>query len=341
MKFHIRLALCLIASVLACSCSDRHKGPPVIGISLPTQREERWRRDGNRLSDEAVKRGFRVEMRISENNAATQEQQCRELIERKVDVLILAPHDAKAAAAIVNYANDRKVKVIAYDRLVLDSKPDFYVAFDNEKIGQMQGEYLASKVPAGSYVFLSGAPTDNNSGLLKKGAMKRLGPLVESGAIKVVVDKPVEDWSPEYAREIAEDALVATAGRIDAVLAPNDATAGAVIEALARYKLDGKVVVTGHDAELAAVWRLLRGTQGMTVLVDTRQLASAAIEAAADIIAGRQPHADGKINNGFMDVESRLLAPVLVTKENINATLIDTGYFNKEAVYGDKFELEL
>ena len=341
MKPHMRLAVVLMAVLLSCSCSEKRKGPPVVGISLPTQREERWMRDGNRLSEEAEKRGFRVEMRISENNAATQEQQCRDLIDRKVDVLLLAPHDAKAAASIVNYANDKKVKVVAYDRLVLDSKPDFYVAFDNEKIGEMQGEYLASKVPAGSYMLLSGAPTDNNSLLLKKGAMKRLGPLVESGAIKVIVDKPVEDWSPEYAREIAEDALVATAGRIDAVLAPNDATAGAVIEALARYKLDGKVVVTGHDAELSAVWRLLRGTQGMTVFIDTRQLASAAMDAAAELIAGRQPHADGKINNGFMDVNSRLLAPVLVTKDNINATLIDTGYLKKEAVYGDKFEIEL
>jgi len=341
MKIRILSFLFCLALVAGLGCSGRKKAVPVIGISLPTQREERWVRDANRLQEEATKRGFKTEIRISENNAVLQAQQCRELVDRHVDVLIIAPHDAKSAAELVNYAASKKVKVVAYDRLILDSLPDIYVGFDNERIGELQGQYLTFTVPAGNYLLMSGAPTDVNSAFLKKGAMKYISPLVESGAVKVVADKPVDDWNPEYAREIAEDALVATGGRIDAVLAPNDATAGAAITALAKYKLAGKAVVAGHDAELSAVWRILNGTQGMTVFIDTRELASAAMEASAELIAGRAPRSNAKLNNGSGEVNSFLLPPTLVTKANVDSVLIDSGYFKREAVYGEKLELEM
>ena len=341
MKFKIAFVGVCAALAVGIACSGNKKGPPLIGVSIPTQREERWVRDVNRLQEEAAKRGFKLDIRISENNASLQAEQCRDMVSKGVLALILAPHDAKAAAEIVSYAVDRKVKVVAYDRLVLDSKPDIYVSFDNEKVGELEGEYLTSKVPAGNYLVMTGAPTDNNSALVKKGAMKFIAPLVESGAIKVVADRAVEDWNPEYAREITEDALVATGGRIDAVLAPNDATAGTAIEALSKYRLDGKTIVAGHDAELSAVWRMLKGTQGITVFKDTRLLASAAIESVAELIAGRAPRTNAKLNNGYMEVPAYLLPPVLVTRANIDSVLIDSGYLKREAVYGQRLELEV
>ena len=341
MKLRVVFVLVFAALAAAVACSGKKKGPPIIGISIPTQREERWVRDANRLKEEAAKRGFRVDIRISENNASLQAEQCRDMVDKGVAVLILAPHDAKSAASIVNYAVEHKVKVVNYDRLVLNSRPDIYISFDNEKVGELQGEYLTSKVPAGNYLVMSGAPTDYNCFFVKKGAMKYIAPLVESGAIKVVADKAVEDWNPEYSREITEDALVATGGRIDAVLAPNDATAATAIEALTKYRLDGKTVVAGHDSELSAIWRILKGTQGMTVYKDTRQLACAAIDAAAELIAGRVPRSNAKLDNGYTEVASYLLPPVLVTRANIDSALIDTGYFKREAVYGDRLELEV
>ena len=165
--------------------------------------------------------------------------------------------------------------------------------------------------------------------------MKYILPNIEKKMINVVLEKDIEDWKPEEAKKIIKTFLKSNKIKIDALLAPNDLTAGACIEALAEKKLDGKIPVTGQDAELAAVKRILTGKQSMTVFKDTRILAAKAVELAKKISSGEQISnmSNGFVNNGKKDVFSYLFEPVLVDKNSVDAVLIQSGYLKKEEVY--------
>lgn len=307
--------------------------PIKIGLSLPTQQEERWVRDKAKMEEEAKRLGIDLKVQVSNNDAGKQDAQCENLISQGVKVLILAPQDAKSAAAIVDKAHKAGVKVICYDRLVMGTDVDLYISFDNVKVGELQGEYITKLVPKGNYVVLSGAPTDNNAKLFKEGAMKFIKPLADKGDVKIVMEQAVKDWQPSEAMKLMENALTANNNNIQAVLAPNDGTAGGCIQALAAQKLDGKVPITGQDAELAAAQRIVQGTQTMTIFKDTRELGKAAIEAALKMIKGEDVGVNNKVNNDKMDVPSILLPPLAVDKSNIDKVLIESGYLKKEDVY--------
>ncbi len=180
-------------------------------------------------------------------------------------MLVVAPHNAKTTATIVEAAHKLKVPVIAYDRLILDSDVDLYISFDNVKVGELQAEYLVKRKPTGNYVLIGGAPTDNNARLFRDGQMNILKPLVDKGDIKVVADQWAKDWQPVEALKITENALTKNNNQVDAVVASNDGIAGAAIQALGEQKLAGKVLVSGQDAELAGCQRVAAGTQSMTI----------------------------------------------------------------------------
>jgi D-xylose transport system substrate-binding protein len=305
-----------------------------IGLSLPTQREERWVRDKLGMEAEAKRLGVDLKVAIADADMAQQAQQVENLLSQGIDVLILAPHDGAAAASLVEKAKAEGVKVVAYDRLIMNS-PDvaLYLSFDNVKVGELQGEYITKMVPKGNYIIMSGAPTDNNATLFKQGAMKYIKPLIDNGSIKVVAEQAVDNWLPANALTIVENALTAASNNVQAILAPNDGTAGGAIQALAAQGLAGKVPITGQDAEAAAAKRIMEGTQGMTIFKDTRELAKAAINAAIAIVKGESELnklVNNKVNNNRIDVPSYLLTPTVVTKDNLQKVLIDSGYIKKE-----------
>ncbi len=306
-----------------------------IGLSLPTQREERWVRDKSTMVQRAKELGVDLKVQITDNDAGKQIAQVENLLAQGIKVLIVAPHDASSASVIVEKAHKAGVKLISYDRLILNSDVDVYLSFDNEKVGELQGEYLTKLVPKGQYVVLSGSPTDSNAALYRQGAMKFIQPLVDKGQIKIVMDQAVKDWQPSEAQKLMEQALTAQNNKIDAVLAPNDGTAGGCIQALAVQKLAGKVPVTGQDAELAAAIRILQGTQSMTVYKDTRQLGNKAIDLAIKMAKGESiaSEINGKVSNKKNLVPSILLVPTVVDKNNLDKILIETGYLKKEQVY--------
>ncbi len=330
MRYLLCLLPCLLVLLFGCS----QKGPEtfVIGISMPTQREEGWIRAVNYLRAEAVKRGYLVKLQISDNDAARQLAQCENLIAQRVHILVVAPHDASAASIIVEKAHRAGIKVISYDRMITDAAVDLYLSYDNVKIGELQGEFLTRTVPKGNYVVLAGAPTDYNASLFKQGAMKYITPLARRGDIRIVMDQPVKDWLPSEAMKLVENALTAHKNRIDGILAPNDGTAGGAIAALAAQKLDGKVPITGQDAEVTAVRRILEGKQSMTVFVDAHRLAEETIIAARQLFDGETPKLNASTFNGRHDVPSHLLTPVLLDKHNIEKVLIESGYLKREDV---------
>ncbi len=305
-----------------------------VGVSLPV-REERWVKDKLTMLAEAKKRNIDLLVQISENDPAKQLAQCEGLIAQGIKVLIVAPNDATAAAAIVDRAARAGVQVISYDRLILDSPHDYYyLSFDNVKVGELQGQWLTRRIPKGNYIVLSGAPTDNNAKLVKQGGMKFVQPLVDHGDVKVVFESAVKDWSPDEAERLCAQALTESANDVQGVLTPNDGTGGGCVKALAAAGLAGKVPVTGQDGDLAAAIRIVKGEQGMTVFKDTRLLGKAALEIAEVIGRGRAYDTGGRtISNNRRAVKAVLLAPALVTKENLDELLIKSGYLSRAAVY--------
>jgi len=335
MRRGIAFVLVACAGVALLAAAPARAAGVKVGLSLPTQREERWVKDRKTMEEEAKKKGIDLRVQVTDNDAAKQLAQCENLISQGIKVLILAPHDASSASAIIEKASKAGIKVISYDRLVTDSPLDYYyLSFDNVKVGELQGEFITKKVPKGTYIVLAGSPTDNNAKLFREGAMKYIKPLADKGDIHIVMDQFVKDWQPSEAQKLCEQALTANQNKVDAVLAPNDGTAGGCIQALNAQGLAGKVPITGQDAELAAAIRIVQGTQSMTVFKDTRQLAKKAIEMAVELANGKPIDTQGRVvNNGKRDVPSVLLTPYVVDKANLDEVLVKSGYLKKEAIY--------
>lgn len=304
-----------------------------IGFLMDSLQQERWQKDHDAFLKRAAELGAEVIVQWADGSDEAQLNQAQSLILQGVDVLVLVPHNAEVAGAIVDAARRERVPIISYDRLVKNSEPDLYVSFDNEKVGELQAKYLLEHAPTGNYVLIGGAPTDNNAKLLRVGQMKVLQPAIDRGEIKVVTDQWAREWLAEEALKHVENALTQNGNNIVAVVTSNDGTAGGVIQALSAKGLSGKVLVSGQDADLAALQRIVAGTQTMTVYKPVNQLAARAAEAAVALAKGEKPTTDRTVNNGRIDVPFIYLEPIAVDKDNLDATVIEDGYQQREAVY--------
>ena len=322
------MVLVLVLSMVMGLCAPAMASdkPIKIGISLPTQREERWVLDKEGFEKAAEAAGIEIALQIADNDAGRQQTQCENLISQGVDVLIVAPHDGEAAKNIVEMAHDENIPVISYDRLIMNADVDLYVTFDQFRIGQLMGEYMNDNLESGNIVVLSGDPADNTSVPLREGALSAIQGKIDSGAYNVVLEQECKDWQPSEALKHIENALTANNNDIQGVIAPNDGTAGGVIQALAAQGLDGKVIITGQDSEVDAIKRIIGGTQSMTVFFDVREMSQAAFEAAVKIANGEDAGATGSENNGKIDVPVLGFSATAVTVENYESLLIDSGY---------------
>ncbi|MGB6408912.1 MAG: D-xylose ABC transporter substrate-binding protein [Planococcus donghaensis] len=306
-----------------------------IGFSMDTLKEERWLKDQALFKEAVEALGAEVKIVAANGDDALQITQAEALIQQGIDLLVIVPHNAEATAAIVHKAHSAGIKVIAYDRLVKNASIDLYVSFDNERVGELQAEAILELVPKGNYVYIGGATTDNNVHLIKKGVFNVLQPAIDQGDIKVVYDQWTEDWSPEKAFLNMTEALAANNNQIDAVIAANDATAGGVIQALEVQGLAGEIPVAGQDAELAAVQRIVGKTQTMTVYKPIQTLTEQAASLAVRMAKGDTITTARVVNNGKVDVPSILLAPIPVTIDNLQDTVIKDGFHTQADVYGE------
>lgn len=304
-----------------------------IGFSMDTLKEERWQKDRDLFVKRAEELGAEVIVQSADGDDETQVNQAQALLLQGVDVLVVIPHNADVAGAIVEAAAKQNVPVVSYDRLIRNSAPSLYISFDNEKVGEMQAKYLLERAPKGNYILIGGAPTDNNAKMLRAGQMKVLQPAMDRGDIKIVADQWAKDWLAEEALKHTENALTQNRDDVVAVVASNDSTAGGVVQALSGKGLAGKVLVSGQDADLAALQRVVAGTQSMTVYKPVSQLATKAAEAAVALAKGEKPTTDKSVNNGRVDVPFIYLEPIAVDKENVDATVIKDGYQKREDVY--------
>ncbi len=301
---------------------------PKIGFSIDDLRLERWARDRDYFTAAAEQLGGKVFVQSADGSEQRQIAQIENLISRGVDVLVIVPYNATVLNNAIREAKKAKIKVLSYDRLIMNSDIDAYISFDNKQVGELQAATVVAVKPKGNYYLLGGAPTDNNAKALREGQLKVLQPLIDKGDIKVVGKQWVKDWSPAEAMSIVENALTANGNKIDAVVASNDATAGGAIQALASQKLAGKVAVSGQDADLAAVKRVAAGTQTMTVYKPLKLIASEAAKLAVALVRNQKPAFNGTYDNGFKKVDTLLLKPIPLTKANLDV-LIKDGFYTK------------
>ncbi|WP_109078263.1 D-xylose ABC transporter substrate-binding protein [Aggregatibacter kilianii] len=329
----IKFALFSLVTALALCSTSAFAKDLKIGMSIDDLRLERWQKDSSIFVKKAEALGAKVYVQSANGDDSAQIAQIENMINKDIDVLVIIPHNGEVLSNVIAEAKKEGIKVLAYDRLINNADLDFYVSFDNEKVGELQAQSIIEKKPEGRYFLMGGSPVDNNAKLFRKGQMKVLQPLIDSGKIKVVGDQWVDSWLPEKALQIMENALTANKNNIDAVVASNDATAGGAIQALSAQGLSGKVAISGQDADLAAIKRIVEGTQTMTVYKPITLLADKAAEISVALAKDEKPQSNAELNNGLKNVPSYLLEPIVVDKNNIEATIIKDGFHSKDSIY--------
>ncbi|MGI8873504.1 MAG: sugar ABC transporter substrate-binding protein [Egibacteraceae bacterium] len=325
-------------------------GEGLIAVLLPDSASSaRWESDDRRFFEAAFEdaglTGDDYQILNAEGDASNQQSQAEQAITNGATVLLLVNLDSGSGATIIDNAKAQDVAVIDYDRLTLDGDADYYVSFDNEAVGRLQGETLVecveeAGIESPAVAVLNGSPTDNNATLFKNGYDSVLNPLFESGDWTEVDDQSVPDWDNQQALVIFEQMLTAAGGEIDAVLAANDGLGNAAIQAPRSAGLDG-IPVTGQDATAEGMQNIVLGDQCMTVYKAIRDEAQAAAELAVALRNGEQPETTATVDNGSKEVDSVLLEPVAVTIDNINETVISDEFRTVEEICaGDAAESE-
>ncbi|WP_422480593.1 sugar ABC transporter substrate-binding protein [Pleomorphochaeta sp. DL1XJH-081] len=362
-KFALLCMILLLAGSMVFAQGAQEGGKDFIGLAMPETHVERWQMDGAALKAAAEELGYTAEVAYGDADQTKQNAQISDFITKGADLLIIGSVNEGVVTAVADARTDG-VEVIAYDRLITGSDQyDYYITFDNFKVGQFQGAAIvkaldlanATKADPKYITLFAGSPTDNNAFFFFDGALSELRPFVEKGVLKIVGPAPLvssdtanftriatENWRADLAKQRMENLLNGDAKnyKLDAVLAPNDTLARAIIEALltdAKYMND-LPVVTGQDGELASIQFIKDGKQAMTVFKDTRDLAKAAIKLADAILKGEEPQISGArldtetYDTGKKVVKSYLLEPVNVTKDNYVEIMIDSGYYKADQI---------
>ncbi|MEH1100873.1 multiple monosaccharide ABC transporter substrate-binding protein [Micromonospora sp. CPCC 205561] len=332
-----------------------------IGVSMPTQTSERWIADGKAVKEKLEAKGYRVDLQYAGDDIPTQSQQVDQMITQGADVLIIAAIDGTALSGQLQAAADAKIPVVAYDRLIRGSSHvDFYVSFDNYKVGVAQADALlvglGLKKKDGSkgtatgpfnVELFAGSLDDNNAHFFFDGAMDTLKPFVDAGTLKVrsgqvkIEQAAILRWQQETAQKRMEDLLTSSyndGGKVDGVLSPYDGLSRGIITALqnAGYGAGGRKmpVVTGQDAEIASAKLINDGVQNSTIFKDTRLLAEQAVVVAEAFLQKKEPQANDTrtYDNGVKVVPSFLLPVQTVYKDDIKPVLVDSGYWTAEEV---------
>jgi D-xylose transport system substrate-binding protein len=321
------------------------KGCKKVGVLLPeTATSARWDTYDRPLLINDIKQqipGATVDYNNAQGSASTQQTQAQADLTKGDCILVVAPSDSIQAAAIVTSAKAKSVPVIAYDRLIYTNDLNYYVSFDNTKVGELQGQYIAdhysSYVSAGhnNLVMIDGAQTDNNALLFAKGAHTIIDPLISSGKLKKVYEKYTPNWDNPTAQTEMQAALTANQNNVQIAYVANDGMAGTVIAALKAVKLNGKVLVTGQDATVAGIQSILEGDQSMTVYKAINKEAMATAQLAAAISNGTDTTSiiNGQTTipvTGGGNIPSVLETPVAVDKTNIASTVLADGFVTKQ-----------
>lgn len=306
----------------------------VVGVSWSNFQEERWKTDEAAMKGMLEKLGAKYISADAQSSTSKQISDIESLIARGADALIVLAQDASAIGPAVDAAKAEGIPVLGYDRLI-EQAGVFYLTFDNKEVGRMQARAVYAAQPKGNYVFIKGSSADPNADFLHSGQLEVLDNAINSGAIKVVGEQYTDGWLPENAQRNMEQILTANNNKVDAVVASNDGTAGGVFAALSAQGLEG-VPISGQDGDKAALNRVAKGQQTVSVWKDARELGKKAAEIAVSLAKGTSmasiPGAV-KWSGGAMGVtmDSYFLKPIPITKDNLNL-VISAGWISKAEV---------
>jgi D-xylose transport system substrate-binding protein len=317
-------------------------GDKVIALLLPETKTTRYEAQDKPNFERRVKElcpDCKVIYSNADQDPAKQQDQAESAITNGAKVIVISAVDVKSASSIAARAKQSQVGMISYGRLISDADLDYYVSIDPFKVGQQQGDSLLKALKdkgkaKPSVVMINGAPTDSNAGPYKKGAHSVLDP----AGVKVAKEYDTPDWSPDKAQQEMEQAITAVGNNgFDGVYVANDGMASGAIAALKGAKIDPATrPVTGQDAELAAIQRILTGEQLMTVYQPIKKIAETSAELAVDMVNGKTAEAaaiaKSKVDNGHEQVPSVLLDTIVVTKDNIKDTVVADGFLKAEQI---------
>jgi len=325
-------------------------GAQLVGVSMPTQSSQRWIQDGNYMKETLEERGYEVDLQYAEDNIDAQVSQIENMIVKGADVLVIAAIDGAALTNVLEQAADNDVKVISYDRLIINTPHvSYYATFDNFQVGVLQGGYIvdALDLESGAGPFnielFAGSPDDTNAYYFFDGAMSELQPFIDSGQLNVVSGQTDFDqvatlrWDGATAQQRMDNILTAfyTDRDVHAVLSPYDGLSIGILSALKSVGYGSSKelpVITGQDAEIPSVKAILAGEQTSTVFKDTRVLAERAARMVDAVLQGTEPEINDTetYDNGVFVVPSFLEIPVSVDIDNWEEVLLDSGYYTRD-----------
>ena len=344
------LALALVMPTFA---AKKAKKGTKVGVAMPTKDLQRWNQDGSNMKAQLEKAGYTVDLQYANNDIATQVSQIENMITGKCNVLVIASIDGSALKNALDNAKKKRIPVIAYDRLIMNSNAvSYYATFDNYKVGTIQGQYLEEKLnlktrskddPA--YIeFFTGSPDDNNIVFFFSGAMDVLKPYLDSGVLVCKSGQTSRaqcatlNWSTEEAQKRMENLITSNGygpggAKLDAVYSSNDSCAMGITNALvaAGYNKNNFPLLTGQDCDIGSVKNMLAGTQSMSVFKDTRTLAEKVVGMVDALLQGTKPEINDTktYDNGTGVIPSYLCTPVYADINNYKKILVDSGYYKE------------
>ena len=331
-------ACCILISIYSCSIlakqdqSEKKEGKPLVGFSMCSLLVEGWYKDRAAITEELSRLDVDVIVQNANNDPKLQAEQIDDLIDKGVNVLIITPVVRDGLSEQLERAHREGIKIIAYARLIEGSHIDAYYCFDSFNVGRNLALGILDGMDSGNLLIINGARDDHNTTLYREGYMSILEPGINSGRIKIIDDIYCPDWEIEYAYEAVEKAI-GSGKRIDGILAANDALAGAAIQVLLENGIADDTVVVGQDGELAAYQRIVEGVQHATVYKPYNKLGSSAAVAAYRMCLDLPFAYTETIDNGYENVKFYNVDVMLVTDDNIDEVVIDSGVYTQKQVY--------
>lgn len=321
-------------------------GSGKIGVAMPTKDLQRWNQDGENMKKQLEAAGYEVDLQFASNDVATQVSQIENMISGGCDALVIGSIDGESLGTPLKTAEEEGIPVISYDRLIMNSSAvSYYATFDNYLVGQKQGEYIVETLDlenaAGPFnlEIFTGDPGDNNVNFFFGGAMDVLQPYIDEGKLVVQSGQVTKeeaataDWSTEKA-QARMDAILASHYSdkdLDVVLCSNDSTALGVQNSLEANYTGKWPIITGQDCDKPNVKNLVEGKQSMSVFKDTRKLAEQTVKMVDAIMGGKEAETNDNesYDNGTGVIPSYLCEPTVVTKDNYEEILLDSGYYTE------------
>ena len=329
-------SILLLAGFFKIALAQKLEANPVVLGVLLSDLDQRGSEERDWFLKIAEKLSVQLVIKDALTSQGLQIAQAEELINQGIKLLLINPCNPDQARRIVENAHKKGVIVIAFERIITVCDLDYYVGFDYQKLGQWQAEYALKRAPSGNYLLISGTKSDYEAQMILTGWKKVLNPWVSAGTIKIVFEQSFSEKNLQNPKPELERALKKVDNQIKVALAGNDILTGAVIELLAEKGIGENALVIGEGADLRTLKRIVDGDQAMTVYKPIPELARTAIELSLKVAKKEKVNylINNTVNNGFKEVPSILIKPIIVDKDNLEKTFIQKQIYTKEQIYG-------